>query len=238
MNTCLYREAQFRQAAGTAFRPGGLSLTRVLAEACRLRPGERVLDVGCGVGSTAAYLSQEWEAVVCGLDSSLELLTEARLSHPELDWVLGKADAIPCGADEFDVVFAECVLSTIDAAAALAEIRRVLRPGGRLAVSDVYLRNPAAGPLCAASVASCLRGAAGKGATLDLLHKAGFDVWMWRDCSGSLKELTASLILAYGSAADFWKTCAGGIQDSVAIESFRAQVTKARPGYHLLVAGA
>jgi arsenite methyltransferase len=145
MDSNLYAQQSFRQAAGCEFRPGGMDLTRELAAACPLRPGDRVLDLGCGVGATASYLSREHQARVTGLDVSPDFLDEARRSDPTVEWVQGRADSLPFPDGSFDVVFAECFLSAFaDGYDVLSEARRVLRPGGRLAVSDMYLREPGA----------------------------------------------------------------------------------------------
>lgn len=238
MNTRLYQQDLFRQAAGDEFRPGGLPLTRSLALACGLRPGERVLDLGCGVGSTAAHLSREWGAVVTGLDASPGFVVEARGRHPQVNWVLGRAEAIPFLDAEFDVVFAECFLSTVDASTVLGEIRRVLKPGGRLALSDVYLRGSEAHALSAVAAAACLGGAVTSEVTLNLLHRSGFAVTLWEDRSEVLKALMASLIFAYGSVADFWKASLGERSSDADIEHLREQLDLARPGYYIVVAEA
>ena len=250
MDSGLYQQVPFRQAAGCEFRPGGIGLTGELAAACGLRPGERVLDLGCGVGSTASYLTSTFGVRVIGLDASPEFLDEARGSDGSVEWVLGRADAIPFQDDSFDVVFAECFLAAFDdPGPILGEMRRVLRPGGRLAVSDMYLREPGvaapagaphAAPAAAAAdpaasvaapaegsvpAATCLNGARGKDATLAAFQRAGFAGHMWLDRSDALKLMMASLIMTYGSAARFWEAaggCAAGVTG--------------RPGYYLLIA--
>ncbi len=133
MTTCrLYEQAAFREAAGDELRPGGLELTAELATACSLSPGGRVLDLGCGTGSTAAFLAREWQADVVGLDCSASRLAEARARKEEaVIWVEGQAECIPCPDGSFDAVFAECVVNALaDPTQALGEIHRVLRPGG------------------------------------------------------------------------------------------------------------
>ena len=130
---------------------------------------------------------------------------------------------------------AECFLSAVeDPAAVVAEIRRVLRSGGRLVLSDMYLRNQKAAAFSAAPPRTCLEGATSIDTTLALLHQTGFTVRHWQARSDALKALTISLIFAYGSTADFFRA-AGGEDD---VQAHLDQVRAARPGYFTLVADA
>lgn len=106
------------------------------------QPGERVLDVGSGHGFLAASMG---EAVgssgrVCGVDISDPLLAVARSHCAGLPWVeFRRADAtrLPHADDEFDAVVSIQVLEYVrDVGAALAEIRRVVRPAGRVVIVD------------------------------------------------------------------------------------------------------
>jgi arsenite methyltransferase len=221
MNCSLYEQPLFRQAAGPEFRPGGLALTDELASECGLEPGAVVLDLACGVGSTASQLARSWGVTMVGLDCSPGFIEEARARDPEVSWVVGRADAIPYANGHFDAVFCECFLSTVDEPAkVLREVRRVLRPGGRLAMSDMYLRQPGAAP---------------SSREIPLLERTGFAVRTWRDRSDTLKTLIASLIFAYGSAAAFW-AAACGADEGGAHEGDAGRLAAAKPGYYLLVA--
>jgi arsenite methyltransferase len=228
----LYEESLFREAAGTEFRPGGLNITEELAVECRLKPGEHLLDLGCGVGSTASFLRRRWGVTAVGLDCSAGFIEEARNRDTEVTWIVGQADRIPYPNGYFDCVFSECFLTTLaDPTVALHEMKRVLRPGGRLAMTDVYLRNPeAASSLGSLSSATCLRGAVGADEMRALLVRTGFAVRTWRDRSDVLKTLVASLILTYGSTAAFSDAALGES------EGIWEAATSARPGYCLLVA--
>jgi ubiquinone/menaquinone biosynthesis C-methylase UbiE len=256
MTLDLYEQAPFRAAAGNEFRPGGLDLTEELIGECHLQPGERVLDLGCGVGSTSRFMAQRWGVSVVGLDASARFLAEAEAGDDRdcgggrdrdrgpdghacpddrVSWVLGRADDIPYPDGYFDAVVSECFLSALDEPVrVLEEIQRVLRPPGRLAVTDVYLRKPEAlvtlPPSRPLPAAACLRGAAGQEKTLEWFEEAGFEVLTWRDHSEALASLVASLIFTYGSAAAFWGA-AIGYDPAV-----REVVTAARPGYYLLLA--
>ncbi len=234
MSCELFNQPRFREAAGSEFRPGGLGLTEELASECGLEPGWRVLDVGCGVGSTPSFLARHYEVATVGLDRSPGFIEEAEARDHSVTWMKAHAAGIPYPDGYFDAVFAECFLSGVDdRPKVLTEVGRVLRPGGRLAVTDMYLRRPeASSSLDSLPPATCLRGAVGKDDMLALLEEAGFAVRVWRDCSEVLRAFTASLVFSYGSAASFWHAVLGPG------ESLRDRVALARPGYCLLIAEA
>jgi SAM-dependent methyltransferase len=125
--------------AATSLHPGGLELTDRLVATAGFRAGAAVLDVGCGAGATAAHLTDDLGLRVTGLDASRERIAQAAEARPDLALVAGRAEALPFADASFDAVVCECVLSTLDdPARALAEVVRVLRPGGAVLVSDVY----------------------------------------------------------------------------------------------------
>jgi 2-polyprenyl-6-hydroxyphenyl methylase/3-demethylubiquinone-9 3-methyltransferase len=98
--------------------------------------GERVLDVGCGEGRFAVGLARAGASVV-GVDVAEEPLRRARELHPELDVrLVNSAGGWELADASFDVVWAgEVIEHVADTAAWLSEVRRVLRPGGRLLLS-------------------------------------------------------------------------------------------------------
>ncbi|POM23146.1 Demethylmenaquinone methyltransferase [Actinomadura rubteroloni] len=126
------------------------SLRAATLDAAGVRPGDDVLDVGCATGplTRAARAAVGPDARVTGLDASEEMLTRARARADGVDFVHGRAQRLPFAPASFDVVVLSLVLHYLDreqAAAALAEARRVLRPGGRAVVVDFARAGSAAG---------------------------------------------------------------------------------------------
>jgi demethylmenaquinone methyltransferase / 2-methoxy-6-polyprenyl-1,4-benzoquinol methylase len=100
-------------------------------------PGDRVLDACCGTGDLALAAEAEGGRVT-GLDFSSRMLERARRKSAVIEWVQGDLLELPFGDASFDAVTVGFgVRHAEDLDAALRELRRVLRPGGRLAVLDI-----------------------------------------------------------------------------------------------------
>ena len=119
----------------------------VLCDAARVRPGRRALDVACGTGALTVAVAARVRpgGTALGLDASPEMLAVARRKHPDIGWHLGRAETLPFADASFDAVVSQFGLMFFDdRVAALREMQRVLRPGGRLAVAvcDAVERSP------------------------------------------------------------------------------------------------
>ncbi len=116
-----------------------------MAAAARTGPGDRVLDVAAGTGTSGRALTARG-ARVTACDVSPGMLTVGRSRHPAMEFVVGDARRLPFADGAFDAVSISFGLRNIaDAGAALAEMRRVTRPGGRLVVCE-FSMPPAALP--------------------------------------------------------------------------------------------
>jgi demethylmenaquinone methyltransferase/2-methoxy-6-polyprenyl-1,4-benzoquinol methylase len=103
-----------------------------------VRPGDRVLDACCGTGDLAIAASRGGAAEVIGLDFSEEMLERARHKAPQLEWVQGDALALPFDDASFDAATVGFGIRNVDdLEAGLRELRRVLRPGGRVAILEI-----------------------------------------------------------------------------------------------------
>jgi SAM-dependent methyltransferase len=134
-----------------------------------LQPGETVLDLGSGAGFDAFLASTRVgpEGRVIGVDMTPEMIARARdnaekLGYDNVEFRLGEIESMPVADAEVDLVISNCVLNLVpDKARAFAEIARVLKPGGRLVVSDIVRVGelPAAMRDNLAAYAACASGA-------------------------------------------------------------------------------
>jgi arsenite methyltransferase len=134
---------------GDSLHPGGTRLTDRLGELLDLGPGVRVLDVAAGRGGSAFHLASTRGCEVLGVDLSAANVAAATAAAADqgLDrrvrFLHGDAERLPVDAAAVDAVICECAFCTFpDKAVAAAELRRVLRPGGRVGISDVVCRGP------------------------------------------------------------------------------------------------
>ena len=131
---------------GESYHPGGLDLTRRLARTIELRPGDRVLDVASGPGTTAFLLASEFGVEVDGVDLGDVTVAKANASAAsegigeQVRFHVGDAERIPLPDASVDAVVCECAFCTFpDKKTAAAEMARVLKPGGRVGITDVAL---------------------------------------------------------------------------------------------------
>ncbi len=149
-----------------------------------LRPGEAVLDLGCGGGIDVLLSARRVGPAgkAYGLDMTGEMLDLAR-AHAEqagvgnAEFLLGQIEAVPLPDSSVDVVISNCVINlSADRPAVFAESFRVLRPGGRLGVTDILAEDhlTAAERIERGAQAGCIAGAPSFAEYRDGLTAAGF----------------------------------------------------------------
>lgn len=100
------------------------------------KPGERVLDIAAGTGTSSAALAKSGAEVIA-LDFSVGMVEEGRKRHPDLTFVQGDAMKLPFADGEFDAVTISFGLRNVQQPkVAIAEMRRVLKPGGRVVICE------------------------------------------------------------------------------------------------------
>jgi SAM-dependent methyltransferase len=150
-----------------------------------LREGETVLDLGSGGGIDVILSAKRVgpEGTVYGVDMTDEMLALTRRNAAEADarnvhFLKGVIEEIPLPAESVDVVISNCVINlSTDKAAVLAEIGRVLRPGGRVGVSDVVAEDRLTPAQRAerGSYVGCIAGALSESEYVAGLEAAGFE---------------------------------------------------------------
>jgi arsenite methyltransferase len=137
----LYEGDAVRWLLDDQLHPGGERLTLRLAQLADVAPGARVIDIACGSGATALLLARELECVTVGVDLGARAIEQARRATragERARFLLGDAEALPVPDASFDVALSECSLCTFpDKPRAIAEMTRVVRPGGTIAIADV-----------------------------------------------------------------------------------------------------
>ncbi|HEY8470060.1 MAG TPA: arsenite methyltransferase [Longimicrobiales bacterium] len=179
----------------------------VLAE---LRPGEVVLDLGSGAGMDAFLAASAVgpSGRVIGVDMTPEMIERARANAREggytsVEFRLGDIERLPVADASVDVVMSNCVINlATDKLAVFREAFRVLRPGGRLLVSDLVVDGelPEAVRRDLEAWAGCIAGALEKGEYLETIRRAGFRevevVGEWRYAAAELAGFGAGGIVS------------------------------------------
>jgi SAM-dependent methyltransferase len=128
--------------------PGGRRSTEELFSLAHLQEGQKALDVGCGVGTTAIQMARRFGATVTAIDISPIMLERARrnVRHVGLERNIeidqGDILALRFADSTFDRVIAEAVTMFVDRQRAAKELVRVCRPGGMVLATEFFWRQP------------------------------------------------------------------------------------------------
>jgi arsenite methyltransferase len=150
-----------------------------------IRVGEVVLDLGSGAGFDCFLASKKVgpKGKVIGVDMTEEMVARARANaskggYKNVEFRLGEIEKLPVEDGSVDLVISNCVINLVpDKMAAFKEAHRVLKPGGRLMVSDIVLLGelPEFIRESVEAYVGCVAGAAMKGDYLDSIRSAGFE---------------------------------------------------------------
>ncbi|MCF8480377.1 MAG: methyltransferase domain-containing protein [Rhodospirillum sp.] len=197
---CLFGSGLVTDGEGAPLSPGGPAMTEDLLDRADFRPGERVVDLGCGQGRSVGLMAARGLRTL-GIDADPAALAVARRRVPGPLFLKARGEALPLPDGSVDGVLTECVLSILpDRLAALREWVRILRVGGRLAFSDVYARRPEEtvtppgddGPILSANQLQ------------HLFSMAGLTVIHFEDRSDLLRAWVGRFIFHYGSLDALW----------------------------------
>lgn len=235
---------------GDSYHPGGAALTRRLADSLSLARDGRVLDVASGRGTTALLLADAYHVRVDAVDYSrantalAQGAAQAAGLADRTAFATGDAEHLPYPDGIFDAVVCECALCTFpDKEQAATEFARVLKPGGRVGITDVTAtpdRLPAELTGLTARIA-CIAGArpldeyAGilAAAGLRTVHTERHDPAMLRMIDQIEVRLNLLRITAPGKLADVGMDLDGA---PAVLNAARAAVADGTLGYALLTA--
>lgn len=223
----MYAAAPVRAALGGTLRPGGETLTRRMLELAAPGGQSRVLDAGCGCGATLRLLAER-RVRALGLDMNRAFLAEAGSGRA----AVAQADLahLPLAAGSLDLIVCECAWNLTDKGRTLAEFFRVLRPGGVLALSDIYARGHRRGDW---PVRCCFAQATDLRTVLEQVAETGFEVDLVEDHTPMLKKTAADFVFRHGSLFGFWQAVTG---DAGLAEMACAASRESKPGLFLLLA--
>jgi arsenite methyltransferase len=192
-----YEQDWVQSLLGESFHPGGIELSKALVQSLRLPEGARVLDVACGIGTTARLMAREFRLNVVGLDASAaNVATAEGLLEGETDrFQTGDAAALPFPNDTFDAIVCECAVSTFaDQPGVVAEFSRVLKPGGVVGITDMVLEGELPEDIAGVIAPwTCLAAARSVIGYQSLFLATGLRVVEYADESSSLRKLIADL---------------------------------------------
>lgn len=251
-----YESDTFNQALDESLHPGGLDLTEYMACTAGITKDSIVLDIATGRGTSACFLAEFCICCIEGIDLSRKALAQARtkaagrgLSH-RVRFHLADVEALPFSDASFDYVVSECSFSLLpDKPAGAAEIARVLKPGGKLAFTDIFLQDRFSDELKGlVPFDCCFTGALTRDDYEALFDRAGLETQIFEDHSFSLREITDKLRGEYGTIQAFWnqfgkgaESLCAGVRDAGETGAggygslWKRIFAEGKPGYCLMV---
>jgi len=192
-----YQNELVRVLFGDSLHPGALSLTEKLGKKINLDDKKKVLDVGCGVGTSSIFLAKKFGCSVSGIDLSEKNIKIANSVASEqkleniTDFQVGDAEKFDLNDNTFDSVICECALCLFpDKIAATKEMFRVLKKEGYLGISDVVIRGKLPEEMQNALFKFiCVLDAKSESEYTQILEKAGFENISFDDKKKEIQSL-------------------------------------------------
>ena len=178
------------------FHSGGRNTTVRLAQLAQINGSERVLDVGCGIGGPSRFLASKFGCKVTGLDFTAEfvalaaMLAQRTRLADKVTYRQGDALDLPFADASFDIVWSQnAAMNIADRDRLYGEMRRVLVPGGRLALQEIAA-GPGGEPFYPAPWADdkSISFLSTPHATRAALERIGFRVIAWQDTTAEALE--------------------------------------------------
>jgi SAM-dependent methyltransferase len=244
----LYQRDAVALILGDSYHPGGSGLTRHLGRTLGLRPGQRVLDVASGPGATAFLLAAEFGVTVDGVDLGEQSVGAANARAAEeriadrVHFHLGDAERLSVADGSVDAVICECAFCTFpDKTTAASEMARVLKPGGRVGITDVTLDPTRLDPELAslAGWVACIADARPLTDYQNLLEQSGLHVAVTEAHDHALTEMVETIDARLKAFAMIKAPALQGVDIDAArhkVAIAAKAVTEGIAGYALLVA--
>jgi ubiquinone/menaquinone biosynthesis C-methylase UbiE len=232
---------------------GGLSDSARLMEMCAIDADSKVLEVGCGVGYTACEIAKRYGARVVGIDLSENMIANARQRAKEskldhlVEFRVEDVTKLPFNDESFDVVIMESFLNILGEkeviGAALREISRVTRPGGRVGANEVIIDASAPAEV-RDRLQEILKGAFGPGSNLARYSEQQFSNWfddaglpvtelVEKSTAGTRTQLVKDLIKVMGFTG-FMRYSFIAAKDMLLNPELRRAARKVRPAIRMM----
>jgi ubiquinone/menaquinone biosynthesis C-methylase UbiE len=193
----MYEYAVWRDSQDEVMRPGGLDLTRELLDVCEPKENAHVLDIGCGCGASLRLAQQRYGCYIFGLDISRQLLLRAKNRPSVYSLIQGDVNTLPLAENKFDLILLECVATIFGEETIFSTCRRLLKPGGKLLVTDLYARKGDGLPeIRKLRKGTCIQGIELKETTLRNLEACRLKLFHWADYSAVLKNFPMKTLSA------------------------------------------
>ena len=248
----MYQSDLARLILGETLHPGGLALTNRLGRFMGIQRDDWVVDLASGRGVSVMAISRAFHCRVAGVEFSYAATAGAAAASRATPaatrafFLQGDAESPPLASSKFDAVLCECSMSIFpDKSRAVQEVRRLLRPGGILGISDMTVEPGSLPGELEGNLGQvlCLSGALSAGGYRQLLKDGGFALQHEEDASVEILKLLEELETKLGMATAWGERLGFGLPQMEALRSapeliqrLKSLVQVGKLGYWLFVA--